>query len=183
MSAETGTRRAAPPTGSGPVGVVGPVLAVLLVALGALLVREALVTGGVVGGSTWLPPAAGALDGTAPGGAAIAVGVVAALLGLWLVVVALRRRTRRTLAVGAMSYLSARDVARLAAGAARDVDGVLDVSAEATRKRVLVRGRATSRDGVEEPVRAAVAHQLSALTTPPAIVVRLRPEDDEGGAR
>jgi len=161
---------------------VGPVLAVLLVALGALLVREALVAGGVVGGSAWLPPAADALDGTAPGAAAVVAGVVAALVGLWLVVVALRRRTRRTLAVGTSSYLGVRDVARLAAGAARDVDGVLDASADATRRRVVVRGRATSRDGVEEPVRAAVAHQLSALTTPPTIVVRLRSED-EGGAR
>lgn len=183
MSAGGTERRGAPaPTGAGPVGAVGPVLAVLLVALGALLVREALVDGGAVGGSPWLPPAGAALDGTTPGAAAIAVGVVAALVGLWLVVVALRRRTRRTLAVGTSSYLSVRDVARLAAGAARDVDGVLDASAEATRRRVVVRGRATSREGVEEPVRAAVAHQLSALTTPPAIVVRLRSED-EGGSR
>ena len=183
MSAGGTERRGAPaPTGAGPVGAVGPVLAVLLVALGALLVREALVDGGAVGGSPWLPPAGAALDRTTPGAAAIAVGVVAALVGLWLVVVALRRRTRRTLAVGTSSYLSVRDVARLAAGAARDVDGVLDASAEATRRRVVVRGRATSREGVEEPVRAAVAHQLSALTTPPAIVVRLRSED-EGGSR
>ncbi|NAZ84243.1 hypothetical protein GTR02_20780 [Kineococcus sp. R8] len=182
MSAGAPGRPTPAPTGAGPVGTVGPLLAVLLVVLGALLLREALVSGGAVGGSPWLPPAADALDGAAPGAVAIAVGAVAALLGLWLVVVALRRRTRRTLAVGSGAYLGVRDVARLAAGAARDVDGVLDASADATRRRVVVRGRATSLDGVEEPVRAAVAHQLSALTRPPAIVVRLRSED-EGGTR
>lgn len=170
----TGTpmRPARERTGSGLVPVLAAVLALALLALAVVLVRDALVALGAVGGEPWLPAAVGSLDGTAPSAAVVAVGAVAALLGLWLLAQALRRRTRRSVAVASQTgvFTGTRDVARLASGAARQVDGVVDARSTATRRSVDVRVGATG--VVEDLVTAAVTERLSVLDPAPRVRVR-----------
>ncbi|NIZ93342.1 DUF6286 domain-containing protein [Kineococcus rubinsiae] len=173
-------RPAAAPAGSGPVGVVGPLLAVLLLALGVLLVRDALVTAGTVSGSAWLPAVVDGLRGTGPAGWLVPAGAVVVLVGLWLVVVALRPRSRRTLPLTSDTgvFLHVRDVARLAAGAAGDVDGVLDASASATRRKVTVTVSGTAAAGLREDVTEAVTERLAALASAPRVSVLVRTPEE-----
>nr|WP_281372779.1 DUF6286 domain-containing protein [Kineococcus aurantiacus] len=169
-------RAAGQKSGSGPIGVVGPVLALLLTAAGVVLLREALVAAGAVTGSPWLPTVAENLRGFAPAAWLIPVGVVVALIGLWLMVTALRPRSRKTLPLVSRTgvFLHTRDVARLASAAARDVSGVLEASSAATRRKVDVTVRATAGDGIREAVTSEVGERLSALRSPLRVSVHVR---------
>jgi len=171
----TGMPAAPQKTGSGPIGVVGPVLAVLLLALAVLLGREAAVGLGWLQGSPWLPPAASALDGLAAQTWMIAAGAVLALVGLWLVVTALRPRSRKTLPVTAETgvFVQTRDVARLASAAAREVDGVLSASSSATRSTVTVDVEALAPD-VSAAVQQQVTDRLKALRKPVRVRVGVK---------
>lgn len=175
-SGQATMRAASQKSGSGPIGAVGPVLAVLLLAVGALLLREALVAAGAFTGSQWLPAAANGLKGFAPIWWLIPAGIVVAVIGLWLVVTALRPRSRRTLPLTSQTgiFLHTRDIARLASGAARDVDGVLDVSSTATRRTVDVRVQGTGDAALQDAVTAAVTDRLSPLASPPRVAVTVR---------
>lgn len=184
-SAPTGTggRPAMPAapgaSGSGRIGVVGPVLAALLLATGLLLLREALVVLGATSGAPWLPAAAEGLRGLGPAWWLVPAGVAVALVGLWLLVSALRPRSRRTLPLtsGTGVFLHTRDVARLASGAAREVDGVLSASATATRRTVSVKVHGTA--DVREEVTRAVTETLTPLRTTPRVDVRVRTSRDD----
>lgn len=169
-------RAATQKSGSGPVGVLGPVLAVLLLALGLLLLRDALVAAGALSGAPWLGAAVDGAKGFAPAWWLVPAGIVLALLGLWLLLTAVRRRSRRTLPLTSRTgiFLHTRDVARLASGAAGDVDGVLDVSSAATRRKVTVTVQGTADAGLTESVTAAVTDRLSALQSPPRVAVTVR---------
>lgn len=160
-------------SGSGPIGVIGPVLAVLLLALGLLLLRDALVAAGALSGAPWLNAGVEGLKGFAPAWWLIPAGIVVALVGLWLTLTALRPRSRKTLPLTSRTgvFLHTRDIARLASGAAQDVDGVLDVSSTATRKKVTVSVHGTAEAGLRESVSDAVAQRLSPLQSPPRVAV------------
>ena len=161
-------------------GWLGIVLAVLVVTLGVLCVRDALVADGRVDGRPWLAPAVDGLDGLGPSVAVAAAGVVVALLGLWFVLQAFGRRTRTRLPVSAAGSGDGRpsgvtigvvDAARLARVAALDVDDVLDARATANRRTVTVTVTVPPGTQVDEPVRAAVAAQLAPLSAPLAVKV------------
>lgn len=163
------------PTGAGRVGVLGPVLAVLLLALAVGCGREALVASGRVSGSSWLSPVLRGVDGATPSAAVVVGGVVAVLLGLWVLATGFARRSRRTVQVqGApQTTLTTRDVARLAAGAAQQQDGVLSAATQAGRRSVDVRVEATTaavRPAVERAVRGA----LDGLDPAPRVRVRVQ---------
>lgn len=163
-------------SGSGPIGAIGPILAVLLLALGLLLLRDALVASGALSGTPWLNAGVDGVEGFAPTWWLISAGIVVALIGLWLALTALRRRSRKTLPLTSRTgvFLHTRDIARLASGAAQDVDGVLDVSSTATRKKVTVTVHGTSELGLRESVTGAVAQRLSPLQSPPRVAVTVR---------
>lgn len=177
-------------TGAGPIGWVGPLLAVLLTLLGLVLLRDGIfapagATGWPGGQQSWLTTATTAVDGLTRATWTVAVGAVLALLGLYLLGVALRRRTRKTLALFGASgaYLLPVDVARRASSAADDVDGVLNASATATRRRVTVQVTSTGGKGtasVREKVTAAVTESLSGLASPPAVRVKTTATDSGG---
>lgn len=160
-------------------GVLGIVLAVLVVALGVLCVREALVADGRVDGEPWLAPAVDSLDGLGPSVAVAVIGGVVALLGLWLVLQAFGRRRRTRLPVAAAGSgrgtsgvtIGLVDAARLARVAALDVADVLDARATATRRTVTVTVTAPPGAQVAGQVQAAVAHQLAPLSAPPLVKV------------
>lgn len=172
----TGPERAAGArTGAGRVGALGPVLALLLLALAVALGREAAVGSGRLGGSSWLDAAAGALDGLEPSTALVAVACASVLLGAWCVATGLGRRSRRGVAVAGAPgvHLATRDVARLASGAAGRCDGVLGARSTASRSTVTVAVRATGA-GVREDVQRAVESQLAPLARAPRVRVRVK---------
>lgn len=173
VDAARGFAPAATATRAGRVAWWSIALAVLLVALGVLVVREALVAAGRVDGEPWLAPAVDGADGTAPSVLVTVVGAVVALLGLWLVVVALGRRVRTRLDVTSATgtTLGISDAARLAASAADEVDRVLSARATATRRSVTVTVTTLEGDDVTEAVRAAVAERLAPLAEPLSVKV------------
>jgi len=167
---------ASQPTRSGPVGIVGPILAVLLIAVGVVLLRDALAAAGVLEGGAWIPAALGALDGVRAGPLFLAGGIVAALLGLWLIVTALRPRVRSGVNVASRTgiFLGTGDVARLASAAAEDVGGVISASTVASRRKVSTTIRTTGGPGIAEAVRQAVTDRLTDLDPPPRVTVTVR---------
>jgi hypothetical protein len=167
-------------TSAGRVGWLGILLAVVAIVLGVLCVREALVAKGTINAKPWLARAADKFDGLAPSVGLAVLGVVVALIGLWLVVLAFWRRRRTRLPVsfpGAETRarsgvtIGVGDAARLARVAAEDVDEVLSAKSKASRRKVTVTVTAPEGVQVEPQVRAAVEEQLSPLSDPMAIKV------------
>jgi len=178
----TGARPAPPaaakaPLGPGGITAVGVVLALGLLGLGVVALHDALIATSLVAGPAWIGSALGALDGVEPASWMVPAGVVLVIVGVWALVIALRPRPSTGIALTARTgvYLRARDVARIAATAADDVDGVAAVKASATRRTVTVtvsvRGDETEQ--VAAAVRGAVAEALQALTAAPQIRVRV----------
>ncbi len=163
------------PVGVGAIALVGMILALLLTALGVVAVREALLASGVLTGTAWLAPAGRSVSGLAAASWMVPVGAVLVLLGLWLLVAALRPRPRTATTVTSETgvFLRPKDVSRLAQTAAEQVDGVLAADVSATRRAVRVRVRGTAAADVSENVRAAVSRRLSALDSPPTVNVSL----------
>jgi len=164
---------AAAATRAGPVGWWGVALAVLLVALGVVVVRDALVLAGRIEGQPWIAPVIDRADGLRPSTGLAVAGAVVALLGLWLVVVALGRRVRTRLDVASTPGMTIGlgDAARLAASAAEDVDLVQSARASATRRTVTVTVSVLEGDDVRDAVRSAVSARLAPLATPLSVKV------------
>jgi hypothetical protein len=168
-------RAARQKTGAGRVGFVGPVMAVLLTAIGVVLLHDAIAESDSKPGRTWITAIIDGLDGLTAEWWMIPAGLAVALIGVWLIVTALRPRSRKTLAVTSATgiFLRTADIARLASAAADDVDGVLSARAVASRRRITVTVE-SDRNQVADPVRDAVNERLSALQTPPPVNVRVR---------
>ncbi|TRW44106.1 DUF6286 domain-containing protein [Georgenia yuyongxinii] len=164
------------PTRSGAIGVLGPVLATLLLAAGIVLVIEALVASGLLAGTGLVATGLATLNGLPPGPWFLVGGIVAALMGVWLIVVALSRRVRSRVTVTSRTgiYLGVGDVARLASAAAEEVGGVISASTVATRRRVTTTIRSTGDAGIADAVRRSVADRLTMLDPAPRVAVAVR---------
>ena len=161
------------PVGPGVITAVGLLLALAVIGLGVLGIQTALVSAGALTGTSWLTWLIQGFDGLTAGAWGLPAGVAGILLGLRVLVAALRRRPRTAVALRASTgvFLRPHDVARLAERAADEVDGVSTASASATRSRVRVRVTTTGDAGVEDAVRAAVSERLAALESTPRITV------------
>ncbi len=159
------------PVASGAIATLGLVLAVLLTAVGVAAVRDALVYAGVLDGTPLLSLAARATNGVTPAGWMVPVGVVLAVLGLWLLVMAFRPRPRKAVTLTAQTgvFLRLKDVSRLAETAAERVDGVLDVHVSAKPKTAKVTVRSTGDQGTSDRVQDAVTARLAPLENPPTL--------------
>lgn len=171
------TLRAAPvPRRPAGVGIVGMILALGLVALGALAIYDAVVLLGRFGGE---PPLTTFLtDGAVVGRDTLvaALAALAVLLGLLLLWTALKPGRRRGVQVQAATgvWLTWADVERLARTTAVRQDGVLSARARASRRRIDVAAETTSGD-VGPAVEAALADRLTLLTPAPRVTLRARP--------
>ncbi|UZN03610.1 DUF6286 domain-containing protein [Cellulomonas sp. S1-8] len=176
MSAPSDGVPYAQPRPVGPVGWVGVVLAVVVLGVAAVLLHDGLVALGALGGDPWVLTAADAVGRVEPTWQVALVGALLALAGLRLVVVALQRRRRPgiPLTAGGGQYLLGQDVARLASGAASQVDGVLDVKSTWGRRAVTVHATTDGGEEVDGRIHVAVVTRLDALTDAPRVVVRTR---------
>jgi len=185
---ETVTRRrqvkplsaAKTPVGPGTISALGLLWSALLLGVGVIGVQAALVAAGVLNGTAWLTWVIQQVDGLAPAGWMLPVGVVLVLFGLWLLLTALRPRPRTAVALTAATgvFLKPRDLSRLAVAAADQVDGVQDAKATASRSKVSMQIVSTGGGNVADEVRAAVTERLEALEKPVKVTVRT-----QGGPR
>jgi hypothetical protein len=162
------------------VGLFGMLLALLLVALGVLLVHEGLALRGWIDGSPVLDPLLSSRAVVEPGPVTTLVAALAALLGLWLLVSAFRRGRRRGVELDAKTrvWMSHRDLDRLVTGTAEEVDGVLGAKASVGRRRAVVHVETTTPE-VSGDVAAAVERRLAALDRRPSVDVRATPRHEK----
>ena len=162
------------PIGPGTITGLGLVWSVLLIAIGVLGVQAALVAAGWLDGTSWLAWVIQQFDELTPQWWMLPAGIVLILLGLWLVLMALRPRPSNAMALTASTgvFVKPADVARIAVAAAEQVDGVEDAKASASRGRVSLRIVGTGSSEIAGEVQRAVTERLSALDTPVRVSVR-----------
>jgi len=167
-----GAGRTKSPVRGASLATVGVLGGLILLAAGVIGVHDAVVASGAVQGQQWIAEWARSLGRLQPGGWLAMAAVVLLVIGLWLAYVALRPRPRAGVAVTASAgvFLRPKDVARLAADAADQVDGVLSASATGSSRTVVVRVRGTSA-AVEAEVTDAVRQRLQSLSRPPRVKV------------
>jgi len=177
-----GTDEAPLPRAKTPVAIgKAPALAVLwsllLIALGVVAVRDALVHADLLDGQPWTEQALESLDARTAGDWLVPAGVLCLLIALWLLVIALQPRPRSEARLQASTgvFLTKASLRRLAASAASDVDGVDTADANVTLSRVRVSATTTpdQAQAVQARVAAAVTQRLSALVEPPRVDVRV----------
>ena len=181
ISTAVQVRDGAAPLAPAAASYAGAALAVVVLALGVVGIRDALVSVGWTGGQRWIPEVLAAVDGAEPASWTAAAGVGVAVLGAVLIVAAVMPRKRRSVRAAANTavYLDLTEVARLAAAAAESVAGVADARSTATRRTLTVRCAVTGTPeaGLSAAVRDAVSAELGELQPSPRIRVRLAKGD------
>jgi HAMP domain-containing protein len=153
---------------------LGLVFAVVLIGVGVVLVHDALVRLDVVAGSDWITSAADSTGTVRPGVLVAVIGLVLVVVALMLLVGAVtpRRRLGSALAAGNGQYVMPADIARLASAAAKRVDGVLDARSTATSSKVTVVAHITGDRESVDRVTQAVQASVSVLERPVKVRVR-----------
>ncbi|MCX8561953.1 DUF6286 domain-containing protein [Mycolicibacterium mucogenicum] len=179
----TADNLALPAPGRSPVAAataryVAVALALVVMFGGVVSLREAGVELGWVAGTPWIGTAITALNGLRSQWWMVPAGAVALLLGLWLVVVAVRPRRKTVVAVDAAGsvWMRPRDVARLASHAASCVPGVEVLNSAATRRKVTMYVGITGAESdtaAKGAIAAAVGSATETLVPTPRIVVRI----------
>lgn len=184
---------ARPPVGIPGVALVSVLLALALLGLGAVLLRELLVSTSVNGevlvpGDPWLAPVASSATGIIRSSLTMVVAVAGGLLGLLLVVLALKPRPSPTSRLvgdddAAISFdVDEPGLAALAADAALGVTEVETSRATGSRRRMVVHVCVDPRAGYDNsaiagPVSRLVQERLSGLLPPPRVAVRVHGQD------
>ncbi len=149
------------PTGPAAAAFVGVLVPLVLIGAGVVAVRDALLEAGAAAGSPLLPRAGRWVAGIAPDLLLLGLSVAAVVLGSVLLLLAVKRRSRPDLLLDAAVpvHLHPVDVARVAAAAADQVDGVRSASATATASRVRVAVQTT---GDDQRIADAVTSEVTA---------------------
>lgn len=169
----------APPRSRPGALAVGPIIAVAFIAIAVVAVQNLAVVQGWTSGTSWTTATADAVDGLTATWWVVAIGVVLALIGLWLVIVALKPRGRSHLetALDGDIWLTESAVSALAVSAAEDVASVASATAKVSRRKVSVTAQSNdpeSRSTVEQQVR----QRLEGFSDRPVNVTIERVKDD-----
>ncbi len=170
------------PVGWFPASTVGVVTALVLVGLGVAGVHDALIRWQVLGrtGTPWTTWVLDAVNGWRPATISwlLVAAVLAVPLGLLVLVLALRPRTKPADALDARGgvWLDRSSADRIAVDAAQSVDGVRSASASTSRTAIVVTVAAASPDprAFSEYVANAVRDRLAAVRPPRTVSVRVR---------
>ena len=169
-------RHTGAPTAGPAARPVVVVLALLLLAFAVLCVLELLARAHAIGTTPLAPGFADFVDRVhMTGWLPWAAGAVA-VLGLLLVIAALRPRRRTHLPAGdGTLWLRPTDVARLCSSAALTRPGVATAHTNVTRRKAVVAATVGGRDRDElrSEITAAVENAVSTLDSPPRVRVRL----------
>jgi len=157
---------------------LGPLVALVIIAAGVVLVQEALARWGVVT-TSWLGSLLTGIDGMRAGTWVVPAGVVLVLVGLLVLLVALkpRRRTHVHVDGEADLWITPTALTALARDAAEGVPGVARVSVTGSRSAVKVRAAAERPEDVADAVQEAVASRLAGADVRVSVrTTRYRPE-------
>lgn len=173
---------AAPPAAAGPARRAGVLLALLLIAAGAVAVYDMLAGLDAIDGPLPVEDALDRIDGLQPQEWMVPAGIVLALAGLWLALSALRPRPRRVLPLRAASgvYATRRAIEHIAVDTATQHPGVIDAHARARRRAVAVRLHTDGEAATAGEVRGALVDRLDHVEGAPKIRVSTR---RAGGSR
>jgi len=155
----------------------GVLFSLLLIALGVIGIREALIYTDVINGAYWIGDLFKRIDGLRIASWMLLAGVLLFVIGLHFIVTGLSRRKRLGWTVTATEpvFVTPTAATSTALAAARRVDGVLDVVAQAKPKRVTFSAKATATDDtVRSSVEQAISGRFAALKDAPKTKVRLR---------
>ena len=175
---------ALPPPGRPPAALpaaapAGVFLAVVLLALGIVAVRDTAVALQWLPGTPWIDQLIHRINGLRFTWSMIPAGIAALAVGIALVICALRPRRKTALAVTAASsvWISPWELAAVTSYAANTVPGVFDARTAATRRTLTISARVTDTSTapaktaeVETAVRAA----LRIVADPPKVTVHIR---------
>ncbi|GAA1881695.1 DUF6286 domain-containing protein [Lapillicoccus jejuensis] len=166
--------------------VTGVLLALVLLGVGVVFLRDALLAAGAVTGTPWLrwfADKAELISASSPW--MLWAGPVAVVIGLVLIVAALKpRKATHWAAEEPGVHIGRSDAARLVANAAHESTSVVAARADVSGRRALrvtARTVATDTNGVTAEVDRAVTHRLAALRPTPSIrtrVVTSSPKED-----
>lgn len=164
------------PVGPGAITVVGVLLSLAVIALGALGLQAAASAAGLTEASPWLSDAVTSVDGLRALSWMLPVAILLLAAGLYLLLVALRPRPRTAIELRAATgvLIRPRDLARLVEHAAEDVDGVADVRVRASRTKIAVLVDSTGGPHVAADVKAAVSEMLHPLDKAPRLSVKTK---------
>lgn len=155
------------PTAQPVAGLLALLLALSLVGLAVVAVRDLLVAVGQVTGRAWLPALPEALDGLSPSTAVAGTGIALGVGGLVVVLAALLPARRTHVAVDGDDglWLTPGAVASLAASAADRADGVVasDVRRAGRRRAVVEIAARRDPERARESAREQVARQVGDL--------------------
>ncbi len=179
MSPQQGRQPVAAPAAA----VVGVLLALMLIAAGAIAIRDTVLAAGS-SGPRWVTNTATAIDGLAPATWMIPAGVIAVLVGLWWLLAALkpRRRTEVPLRSAAGVWIRPAGIARMSRATADSVAGTTSARAAAGRRRVKVTVSASDKEAAElrSRVAEAVAERIDPVQRRYAVKVKVKSTPDGG---
>jgi hypothetical protein len=167
------------PVAAPAAATVGMINAVCVTAVGAVGIRDALVSTGAIGGTSWLEWLFGKAQVLKPVDWMIPAGIAALLVGLWILIAALKPRKATHLAVGdAGVWIRNRDAARLAVNTATTIDSVISAGAKAKGRKLRVVATATGdASRVHDDLTAAIGRRLQAITPVPRVRTRITVEE------
>ncbi|WP_187776135.1 Asp23/Gls24 family envelope stress response protein [Antrihabitans cavernicola] len=156
---------------------VGVLASLLLIAGGVVAIREVLIGAGAIGGARWSPPVVDWIDGLQAQSWMVPAGVGAALLGVILVLLAIkpRRRTHRALLLEGV-FLRRNDLGDLLETAVGRVEGAVAGRATSSKRSAKITVTAlpdADTKTVHRDVTDAVAREVAILTPVPNIKVKV----------
>ncbi|MBT0567301.1 DUF6286 domain-containing protein [Williamsia sp. CHRR-6] len=162
---------------------VSTVFAVALFAIGAIALRDFMIAMKWITGSPWLTPASRWIADLSWQGWMWPAAVALCLVGLWLLIIALRPRSKTHVAVTTSGPVEAyapstwtrrSDIARRASAVSRRVPGVESATTVVSRRKISTQARVidVEPDTVDQ-IRAAIAAAVAPVFTPKKIVVKI----------
>jgi hypothetical protein len=173
------TATVSPPKGRPAASGLALVLGVALIGVGVVAVHDLAVDRGWATGSSWTGSALDSLDGLTAGAGVVAAGIALALVGLLVLVAAVKPAPRTHLATPGEAdlWVTAAAVRALAVGAAEDTAGVESARARLRRGRLSVTAQSDD-PGADRLVEAAVRASLAGLTTHDIVVTTEKVKHD-----
>ena len=180
----TADTAAFPPAGRPPSALpaaapAGVFLALVLLGIGVVALRDTAVALQWLHGTPWIDTIVHRIDGLSFSWSMIPAGVVGVVVGMALVISALRPRRTTVLAVTAASsvWISPWELAAVASYAANSVPGVFGARTAATRRALTVSARVTDAATTQAKateVETAVRAATRIVASPPKVAVTIK---------
>lgn len=149
---------------------------IAFIALSAVLARELWIMSGPEGSTSWLNPVFDFLGTYVVDAVAVTIGVVVAIIGLWLIIASFIPRARTHMRVNSPASIWVRpvDIARKATNTTRAETGGSTIRSKADRKLLTVQVEEDGTGTTQERVTHALNDEFRRLHNPPAVTVKVQ---------